>query len=148
LTHAVNGTALGPSLYLSAATGYASRAHYAWASAGLQQYATRDGERLGGSRFTSLVYGYRPAFLRLEPPKPDLRFFVEGIYEHRAASSPNNPSSPESNTVFVGPTFLLLYRGYGLSGGALLPAYSDMPNTVAQERVRVAINVSYFFFSH
>ena len=148
LTHTVNGTALGPSVYLSAATGYASRAHYAWASVGLQQYATRDSERVGGSRFASLVYGYRPSFLRLEPPKPDLRFFAEGTYEHRNANTPNAAASPASNTLFVGPTFLLLYRGYGLSGGALFPAYSDLPGTVPRERVRAAINVSYFFWLH
>ena len=148
LTHDVNGTALGPSLYLSAATGYASRAQYVWASAGLQEYATRDGERVGGSRFASLVYGYRPPFLRLEHPKPDFRFFVESTFEHRDGNTPNVASSPASNALFVGPTVLLLYRGYGLSGGVLFPAYSDLLDTVPHERVRVAINVSYFFWLH
>jgi hypothetical protein len=148
LTHDENGTALGPSLYLSAATGYASRAQYVWGSAGLQEYATRDGERVGASRFASIVYGYRPAFLRLEHPKPDLRFFVEGTYEHRNADTLNVPSSAASNTLFVGPTFLLLYRGYGLSGGVLFPAYSDVSDTLPHERVRVAVNASYFFWLH
>lgn len=148
LTDAVNGMPLGPSLYVSAATGYASRSQYVWASAGLQQYATRDGERVGGSQFASVVYGYRPPFLRLEPPKPDLRFFAEGTYEHRNASTPNSAVSPASNTLFVGPTILLLYRGYGLSGGVQFPTYSDVPPNVARERVRVAINVSYFFWLH
>ena len=148
LTSTVNGIALGPSLYVSAATGYASRAQYAWASAGLQQYASRDGEQIGSSRFASVVYGYRPPFLRVEPPKPDLRFFVEGTYEHRDASTPNLSASPASNTLFVGPTFLLLYKAYGLSGGALLPTYSDVSAAFPHERVRIAINVSYFFWLH
>jgi hypothetical protein len=148
LTHDMNGTALGPSLYVSAATGYASRAQYVWGSAGVQQYGTRDGERVGASRFASIVYGYRPVFLRLEHPKPDLRFFVEGTYEHRDADRPRTPSSPASNTVFVGPTFLLLYRGYGLSGGVQFPAFSDVPGGLPHERVRVAIDASYFFWLH
>jgi hypothetical protein len=148
LTHAINGTALGPSVYVSAASGYASRAQYLWASAGLQQYGTRDGERVGGSKFASVVYGYRPAFLRLEHPKPDLRFFAEGTYEHRNANTPNAVSLPASNALFVGPTFLLLYKGYGLSGGALFPTYSDVPGNLPHERVRIAINASYFFWLH
>src|SRR5437764_1235004 len=107
LTEAVNGTALGPSVYVSGATGYASRAQYAWASAGFQQYATRKGEHIGGSQFASVVYGYRPAFLRFEYPKPDLRFFVEGTLEHRAAGLREGIAvTPPANTVFVGPTFL------------------------------------------
>jgi hypothetical protein len=148
LTHDINGTALGPSIYVSAATGYASRAQYVWASAGLQEYATRDGERVGGSQFAGVVYGYRPAFLRLEHPKPDLRFFAEATYEHRDASTPNVVASPASNTLFVGPTFLLLYKGYGLSGGALFPTYSDVSAALPHERVRLAINASYFFWLH
>jgi hypothetical protein len=148
LTHAVNHIALGPSLYVSAATGYASRAQYVWGSAGLQEYATREGERVGGSRFASVVYGYRPSFLRVEPPKPDLRFFVEASYEHRAATTPNVTSTGASNTLFAGPTFLLLYRAYGLSGGALFPTYTDVPAALPHERVRVAINASYFFWLH
>ena len=148
LTEAVNGIALGPSVYVSAATGYASRSQYVWASAGLQQYASRDGEQVGSSRFASVVYGYRPAFLRVEPPEPDLRFFVEGTYEHRDASTPNLRSSPASNTLFVGPTFLLLYKAYGLSGGALFPTYSDVSAAFPRERVRIAVNASYFFWLH
>jgi hypothetical protein len=148
LTHDVNGTALGPSLYVSAATGYASRAQYVWASGGVQQYATRDGGRVGGSRFASIVYGYRPAVLRLEHPKPDLRFFVEGTYEHRDVDTPHAPLSSASSTLFVGPTFLLLYRGYGLSGGVQFPAFSDVSDNVAHERVRIAMNASYFFWLH
>ena len=148
LTHDVNGAALGPSLYVSAATGYASRAYYLWASAGLQQYATRDAERVGGAQFGSIVYGYRPPFLRLEHPKPDLRFLAESTFEHRDAATPAAMSLPASTTLFVGPTFLLLYKGYGLSGGVLFPAFSDAPDGVPHERVRVAINASYFFWLH
>jgi hypothetical protein len=143
----VNGTALGPSLYASAATGYASRSQYVWLGAGLQEYATRDGERVGGSRFGSVVYGYRPAFLRLEYPKPDLRFFVEGTFEHRNENmKADTATSSPTNTVFVGPTFLLLYKGYALSGGVLFPVYDDTASSLPRERIRLAFNFSYFFW--
>jgi hypothetical protein len=142
-----NGVALGPSLYASAATGYASRSQYVWVGAGLQQYAARGGDRVGGSRFATAVYGYRPAFLRLEYPKPDLRFFVEGTFEHRTNSERQGVAvAPVTNTVFVGPTALLLYKAYGVSGGIQFPAYSNVPSGRPHERVRVAIDVSYFFW--
>jgi hypothetical protein len=143
----VNGVALGPSLYASAATGYASRSQYVWVGAGLQQYATRDGDRVGASRFATAVYGYRPPFLRLEYPKPDLRFFVESTFEHRTASTRQGAAiAPSTNTVFIGPTFLLLYRAYGVSGGVQFPGYSNVPSRLPHERVRLAVNVSYFFW--
>ena len=142
----VNGIALGPSLYVSAATGYASRSHYLWLGGGLQQYATRDGDRIGSSRFASLVYGYRPAFLRLEYPRPDLRFFAEAVVEHRTDSVRQEMTvSSAANTVFVGPTFLLLYKAYGLSGGVQFPAYSDVPSATPRELMRFALNATYFF---
>jgi hypothetical protein len=147
LTAHTNGMALGPSLYASMATGYASRSQYVWVGAGLQQYATRDSDRVGSSRFASVVYGYRPAFLRLEYPKPDLRFFAEAVVEHRTdAVHQQVTTTSATNTVFVGPTFLLLYKAYGLSGGVQFPAYSDVPSSAPRERVRLAVNATYFFW--
>jgi len=146
LARHINGVALGPSLYASAATGYASRSQYVWIGAGLQQYATHDRDRVGGSRFATAVYGYRPAFLRLEYPKPDLRFFAEATLEHRTSSLQNGTAaSPAANTLFIGPTVLLLYKAYGLSGGVQFPAYSDLPSGTQHERMRVAVNATYFF---
>ena len=114
------------SLEAAAATGYASRAHYAWIGGGIQ----RD------SRLVTAVYGYRPAPLRTEGGKPDLRFFVEATAEHRDAA----------RTVFVGPTALLLHKAIGVEGGILWPAYQRIDQGVKKERVRVAINVAYFFW--
>ena len=141
------GTAAGPSLYLGAATGYASRAHYFWIGGGIQEYAPRAGDRLGGTRFATLVYGFRPKPLRTEAAKPDLRFFVEATAEDRSADRVAAASlATGARTVFVGPTALVLYRAYGLEGGVLFPAYQRVDDNRPRERFRVAINVSYFFW--
>jgi hypothetical protein len=140
-------TAAGPSLYVGAATGYASRAHYFWVGGGIQQFAPRGGDRLGGTRFASVVYGFRPKPLRTEAGKPDLRFFIEGTGEDR---SPDRVAATTVGsgvrTVFVGPTALLLYRAYGFEGGILFPAYQRIDDNRSRERFRVAVNVSYFFW--
>jgi hypothetical protein len=147
LSHEVNSVALGPSLYVSAATGYASRAQYVWVGAGLQQYAPRDGDRVGASRFASVVYGYRPPFLQLEYPKPDFRFFAEATFENRTADTRNGvPASSPASSVFVGPTWLLLYKQYGASGGVLFPVFQSETATAPSEKLRVVVNFSYFFW--
>ena len=68
-------------LYTSVATGYASRAHYFWVGGGYQRPGDDAGDRLGDVKSYSVVYGYRPRALRLDYPKPDLRFFVEAVGE-------------------------------------------------------------------
>jgi hypothetical protein len=139
--------AAGPSVYLGGATGYASRAHYVWVGGGIQEYAPRGGDRLGGSRFASVVYGFRPKPLRTEAGKPDLRFFVEATGEDRSADrAAATTLSTAARTVFVGPTALLLYKAYGLEGGILFPAYQQVDEGRPRERFRVAVNVSYFFW--
>lgn len=50
------------------------------------------------------------------------------------------------HTVMTGPTALLLYKAYGLSGGVLLPVYQHTGARQARERLRFAVNVSYFFW--
>jgi hypothetical protein len=140
-------TAAGSSVYVGGATGYASRAHYFWIGGGVQEFAPRGGDRLGGSRFASVVYGFRPKPLRTEAGKPDLRFFVEATGEDRSADRVATTTvSTAARTVFVGPTALLLYKAYGLEGGVLFPAYQQMDDGRPRERYRVAVNVSYFFW--
>jgi hypothetical protein len=139
--------AAGPSMYLGGATGYASRAHYFWVGAGIEEFAPRDGDRLGGSRFASVVYGFRPKPLRTEAGKPDLRFFVEATGEDRSADRIASAATPTAaRTVFVGPTTLLLYKAYGVEAGVLFPAYQHVDDGRPRERYRVAVNVSYFFW--
>src|SRR5262249_10143703 len=139
--------AAGPSLYAAASTGYASRAHYIWVGGGVQQFAPREGDRLGGAVFASVVYGYRPPALRTEAGKADLRFFVEAVAENRASDRvAGTDGANGARTVFVGPTTLLLYKAYGFEGGVLFPAYQGSDDNRPRERFRVALNVSYFFW--
>jgi hypothetical protein len=113
----------------------------------MQSFAPRGGDRLGGSRFASLVYGFRPKPLRTEAGKPDLRFFVEATGEDRSPDRVAAATLPTAaRTVFVGPTALLLYKAYGLEGGILFPAYQHVDNAQPRERFRAAVNVSYFFW--
>lgn len=145
-THRV-GIGAGPSLEVGAATGYASRAHYVWLGGGVQHFFERAGDRLGGSRLVTLVYGYRPPVLRTETGKPDLRFFVEATTEDR---SPDRiagvAAAGGARTVFVGPTALLLHKAIGVEGGILFPAYQRIDASRDAERFRVAVNLAYFFW--
>jgi len=139
------GAAVGPSLVIQAATGYASRSHYVWFGGGVQQFLERGGDRQGSSRFLTAVYGYRPPRMRVEPGKPDLRFFVEATAENRTATQVADVDvDQDARTMFVGPTSLLVYKAIAVEGGVLFPVY-QRANQV-KERVRVAVNFAYFFW--
>jgi hypothetical protein len=142
------GLRTAPSLSVSAATGYASRTHYFWVGGSYQRPFARGGDRLGDIKTYSVVYGYRPRVLRVDYPKPDLRFFVETVGETTGAARHGDVSMPGTggHTVMTGPTALLLYKAYGLSGGVLFPVYRDTGAQQARERTRFAVNVSYFFW--
>jgi hypothetical protein len=141
-----NGIGVGPSLELGGATGYASRSHYVWVGGGFQHYLERGGEQVGGSKLLTLVYGYRPVALRTEAGKPDLRFFVEATAVDRSAARVSGVDlGGSARTVFVGPTSLLLHKAVGIEAGVLFPAYQTIPVGSVKERVRVAVNIAYFF---
>ena len=76
------GVKSGPATSVAIASGYASRVHYFWAGAGYEKRIARDGDQWGDVGYYSVVYGYRPPFLQLDYPKPDLRFFVEAQGEN------------------------------------------------------------------
>jgi hypothetical protein len=142
-----NGIGVGPSFEAGAATGYASRGHYVWVGGGVQHFFERGGDRFGDSRLLTLVYGYRPAALRVEAGKPDLRFFVEATAEDRSAARLSGvESGGHTRTIFVGPTSLLLHKAVGLEAGVLFAAYQTVPSGSVKERVRIAVNVAYFFW--
>ena len=101
---------------------------------------------IGDSRLLTVVYGYRPAALRTEAGKPDLRFFVEATAEDRGAISSAGLNSGDARTVFVGPTSLLLHKAIGVEAGVLFPAYQCVSGGFVKERVRIAVNVAYFFW--
>ena len=142
-----DGMRAAPSVHVSAASGYASRTHYFWAGGGYQYYGEREGDQMGASVFYSAVYGYRPPFLRLDYPKPDLRFFVEAIGEHTSRGQHHGFEMVVSggDSILVGPTALLLYKQYGLEGGLLFPVYQQT-NFQPDEKFRFGVNFSYFFW--
>jgi hypothetical protein len=138
--------AAGASLEIGAATGYASRAHYVWLGGGVQRFFERKGDRIGSSRLATVVYGYRPPFLRTEAGKPDLRFFGEATVEDRSAATVAGGPVDAARTLFAGPTTLLLYKAFGVEGGVLFPVHQSSESGRVQERIRLALNVSYFFW--
>jgi hypothetical protein len=144
----LNGIRSAPSAYVSVASGFASRAHYFWAGGGYQRYASDRDDRLGDVKSYSLVYGYRPRPLRLDYPKPDLRFFVEAVGEvtGRARHAGAVLSDTGGHVLMVGPTALLLYKAYGIEGGVQFPVYQRTHGAQPRERFRFGVNVSYFFW--
>jgi hypothetical protein len=142
-----NGIDVGLSVEAGIATGYASRAHYVWVGGSIQHYFERGGSQFGDSRLITAVYGYRPAMLRTEAGKPDLRFFVEVTAEDRARPLVSGVEMPlGARTVFMGPTSLLLHKAFGLEGGVLFPAYQRVDSGSTKEHVRVVVNIAYFFW--
>ena len=143
-----SGVRTAPASYAAVSTGYASRAHYFWIGGGYQHYAGDAGDRLGDVKQYSVVYGYRPKALRLDYPKPDLRFFVEAVGEStgRARLDGHPMADTGGHVLMAGPTALLLYKAYGVEGGILFPLYQRTHGTQPEERVRFGINISYFFW--
>jgi len=142
-----NGIGVGPSIEGGISTGYASRAQYVWVGGSVQHFLERGGEQFADSRLFTAVYGYRPPALRTEAGKPDLRFFVEMTAEDRTASRLNGvETGGGSRTIFIGPTSLLLHRAIGVEAGVLFPAYQRIDSTSVKERVRIAVNLAYFFW--
>jgi hypothetical protein len=142
-----DGIGAGPSIEAGASTGYASRAHYVWVGGSVQHFVERGGDRIGDSRLLTFVYGYRPPALRTEAGKPDLRFFVEAIAEDRGGDRASGVlAGAGARTLFVGPTMLLLHKAFGIEGGVLIPAYQAVASGAVKERIRVAVNVAYFFW--
>lgn len=143
------GIRTAPSLYAAIATGYVSRAHYVWVGASHQRPMwEHHGDRHGDVSSYSVVYGYRPKALRLEYPKPDLRFFVETVGEITGKPTQGGVTvdAAGGHAIFTGPTALLLYKAYGFSGGVLFPIYQRIDGDQSKERFRFAVNVSYFFW--
>ena len=144
------GIKASPATTFAAATGYASRVHYVWVGGGYEKRFARDGDQWGDVAYYSVVYGYRPPPLRLDYPKPDLRFFVEAqgeINRHARAAGVADPNSG-GHILLVGPTALLLYKQYGLSGGIQFPLYQQVNGVQPHERFRLVINATYFFWIH
>jgi hypothetical protein len=127
-------------------TGVASRSHYAWAGTSYQRYAASDHDRRPDLLFYSAVYAYRPPSWRTDTGW-DWRIFGELTGERTGSIERAAVQLPNSNThqVFVGPTTLGVYKNYAVSAGVQFPVYRDVSPMYPRERVRFAVNFSYFF---
>ena len=132
------------------ATGLASRSTYLWIGGGFIHFAERSGDRRPNIISTSAVYGYRPKAWRSDRLAWDWRIFAEMTGEHMGQMQRGGLPMPgtDANQVFLGPTALGLYKSFAISGGVQLPIYQDTGTVFPRERLRAAINVSYFLFSH
>ena len=148
LTSRAGGLATAPAAYAALTTGYASRTHYFWAGGSYLHPGTRDGDRVGRVATASVVYGYRPAAWRRPYPKPDLRWFVESVFDSTTQARRAGEPMPDTGgrVALVGPSLLLLYKAYGVEGGILFPVYQRMNGAQPDERFRFGVNFTYFFW--
>jgi hypothetical protein len=133
-----------------AATGMASRSHYVWIGAGAMHFAERSGDQRPNVYSSSLVYGYRPPSWRSDKHQWDWRVFAEMTGEHAGQVRRAGLLMPgtDANQVFLGPSVLGIYSAFAVSGGVQFPIYSDVGRVLPREHARIAVNVSYFLFSH
>ena len=129
------------------ATGYASRKNYLWVGIGGTHFGESQGDRRPGLLSYSVVWGYRPKPLRKDYPHWDGRFFIEMNGEDSGHVLHNSTSVPGTSgqQIFLGPTSLWLYKKYGIEGGVQFPVYQNTGSVFQRERLRAAVDFSYFF---
>ena len=136
-----------PGVYTGLSTGMASLSHYVWGGISNARFAESHGDRRPDLLTYSFVWGYRPPALRKEYPHWDWRFFGEAVGDH--ASRVVRAGAPMPGTaghqVFVGPSILGIRKNIAIEGGVQFPVYRNIGPMLARERVRFAVNVSYFF---
>jgi hypothetical protein len=143
-----DGVQMAPGFVAGAVTGYASRSIYAWAGALYRRYMTaRGADHPGDLLLYSAVIGYRPEMFRRELPQSDWRIFVEAVGETTARDRIAGGAVADSGgtQILVGPTVLGLFGAWGISGGPLFPVYSRLNGTQQLDRVRLAVNYTYWF---
>jgi hypothetical protein len=120
-------------------SGVASRSHYVWIGTAYQRYTKADGDRRPDLQFYSFAYAYRPESWRKDNGW-DWRIFGECIGERAGAAA-----ASRSDRVFIGPTTLGVYKNYAVSGGVQFPLYQNINPIYPREKIRVAINFTWFF---
>ena len=142
--------ARAPGFTASMVTGLASRSHYFWVGGGYTRFMERNTTRMPTTVSYSLVYGYRPRALRKDYPFWDWRLFGELTGERDSRLTIGGMPMPgtQAHQIFLGPTTLGIYKTFAISGGVQFPIYRDVGFLLPRERVRVAINVTYFLFQH
>ncbi len=136
----------GPGALAGIVTGFASRSHYAWAGTSYQKYSESQRDRRPDVLFYSAVYAYRPPSWRTDSGW-DWRIFGELTGEKTGSIQRAGIALPgsDSHQVFLGPTTLGVYKNYAVSAGIQMPVYRNAGPIYPRERVRFAINFSYFF---
>jgi hypothetical protein len=142
----LRGISSGPGGLIGAVTGIASRSHYAWGGLTYQHYGQSSGDRKPGLLFYSVAYAYRPPSWRTDSGW-DWRIFGELTGERAEAihHAGGDVLGSESHQVFVGPTTLGVYKNIAVSAGIQWPVYRELGQLYPRERVRFALNFSYFF---
>jgi hypothetical protein len=145
------GLQTSPGVVAALTTGYVSRTIYAWVGGMYRRYVTPVGptaDHPGDVAMYSLVLGYRPPAFQHDYPHADWRLFVEAVGEvaARDVAAGVERSASGGHAVFVGPTLLGLYGGWGISGGPLFPVYQRLNGDQPRERVRLALDLIFWFF--
>jgi hypothetical protein len=132
----------------SLVSGLASRSQYFWLGGGYRRFAERGGDQRPDIFSYSLVYGYRPPSWRKEADSWDWRLFAELTGEKTGQEQLANLPLPGSDTnqLFLGPSMLGIYHQFAVEGGVQFPVYQSVGTVFPRERLRLAVNVSYFLF--
>ncbi|MDQ3997193.1 MAG: hypothetical protein M3303_09260 [Gemmatimonadota bacterium] len=144
------GLQTAPGVAASLTTGYVSRTLYAWVGGMYRRYMTPVGvtaDRFGDLAMYSVVLGYRPPAFQHDYPHADWRLFVEAVGEvgTRDVAAGVERSASGGHGLFVGPTLLGLYGGWGISGGPLFPVYQRVNGDQPREHVRLALDLIFWF---
>lgn len=144
------GLDMSPGVAAALTTGYVSRVIYAWIGALYRRYVTPVGptaDHPGDVGMYSLVLGYRPPAFQHDYPRADWRLFVEAVGEVSARDVADGVERAGSggHRLFVGPTLLGLYRGWGVSGGPLFPVRQRLNGNQPRDRVRLALDLIFWF---
>ncbi|MFN2567466.1 MAG: hypothetical protein ABR499_20915 [Gemmatimonadaceae bacterium] len=144
------GLRTAPGVAAALTTGYVSRTMYAWVGGLFRRYVTPIGptsDHPGDLAIYSAVLGYRPPAFQHEYPHADWRMFVEAVGEvtARDVAAGVERAGSGGHRVFVGPTLLGLYGGWGVSGGPLFPVYQRLNGEQPREKVRLALDLIFWF---
>ena len=136
-----------PGFLAGITTGMASRSHYLWIGSTYTKYSEAEGDRRASLLFYSLVWGYRPKTWQKEYPHWDWRLFAEMTGEKADEIKMNGQDIPgtSGHSIFVGPSFLAIYKHYAISAGIQAPVYQEIGSAHQKEKIRYAINFSTFF---
>jgi hypothetical protein len=144
------GVRMAPGVAGALTTGYVSRTVYVWVGGLYRRYVTPTGptaDHPGDLGMYSVVLGYRPPAFQHDYPHADWRLFVEAVGEvvARDVAGGVERAGSGGHQLFVGPTLLGLYSGWGVSGGPLFPVHQQLNGQQPREKVRFALDLILWF---